>query len=73
VAERESEQPDWNVTGLNALMRHIVVRHHAYLGNELPLMERLIARLRVARGRTDAATVVPLERIFRLFEAGSPR
>src|ERR1017187_694085 len=56
VAEHETEQPDWNAAGLDALMRHIVVRHHAYLRNELPLMEQLIARLREARGRTDAAT-----------------
>jgi regulator of cell morphogenesis and NO signaling len=68
VAERETEQPNWNVTGLDALMRHIVVRHHAYLRNELPLMERLIARLREARGRTDAATVAPLEKVFRFFK-----
>lgn len=67
VAESETEQPNWNATSLDALMRHIVVRHHAYLRNELPLMERLIARLREARGRTDAATVIPLEKVFRFF------
>ena len=68
VAEHETEQPDWNAAGLDALMRHIVVRHHEYLRHELPLMERLIARLREARGRTDAATVVPLEKVFRFFK-----
>ena len=68
VAEPKMEQPNWNATGLDALMRHIVVRHHEYLRNELPLMERLIARLREARGRTDAVTVVPLEKVFRFFK-----
>ena len=68
VAEHETEQPDWNAAGLDALMRHIVVRHHEYLRHELPPMERLIARLREARGRTDAATVVPLEKVFRFFK-----
>lgn len=66
--EYETEQPDWNAAGLDSLMRHIVVRHHEYLRHELPLMERLIARLREARGRTDAATVVPLEKVFRFFK-----
>jgi regulator of cell morphogenesis and NO signaling len=68
VAEHETEQPDWTAAGLDALMRHIVVRHHEYLRHELPLMERLIARLREARSRTDAATVVPLEKVFRFFK-----
>ena len=68
VAEHETEQPDWNAAGLDALMRHIVVQHHEYLRHELPLMERLIARLRAARSRTDAATVVPLEKVFRFFK-----
>lgn len=68
VAEHETEQPDWNASSLDALMRHIVVRHHEYLRHELPLMEQLIARLRAARSRTDAATVVPLEKVFRFFK-----
>ena len=68
VAEHETEQPDWNASGLDALMRHIVVQHHEYLRHELPLMERLISRLREARGRTDAATIVPLEKVFRYFK-----
>ena len=68
VAEHETEQPDWNASGLDALMRHIVVQHHEYLRHELPLMEQLIARLRAARSRTDAATVVPLEKVFRFFK-----
>jgi regulator of cell morphogenesis and NO signaling len=68
VAEHETEQPDWNASGLDALMRHIVVQHHEYLRHELPLIEQLIGRLRAARGRTDAATVVPLEKVFRFFK-----
>lgn len=38
------EQADWNAEGLNALMQRIVVRHHAYLRKELPLMKRLVTR-----------------------------
>jgi len=68
VAEHKTEQPGWNASGLDALMRHIVVRHHEYLRHELPLLEQLIVRLRAARSRTDAATVVPLEKVFRFFK-----
>jgi len=62
------EQPDWNTGGLDALMEHIVVRHHAYLRKELPLLERLLARVREARGRADANTLAPLEKVFRFFK-----
>ena len=62
------EQPDWSTAGLDALMQYIVVRHHAYLRMELPLMERLVTRVREARGRADANTVAPLERVFRFFK-----
>ena len=63
-----AEQADWNTAGLDALMQHIVVRHHAYLRKELPLMERLIARVRETRGRADANTLAPLEKVFRFFK-----
>ena len=43
LATRRAEQPDWNTAGLDTLMQHIVVRHHAYLRKELPQMERLLA------------------------------
>ena len=46
LTEFNAEQADWNSAGLDALMQHIVVRHHAYVRNELPLMERLVARVR---------------------------
>ena len=49
-------------------MQHIVVRHHAYLRKELPLMERLVARVRETRGRSDANTLAPLEKVFRFFK-----
>ena len=62
-----AEQADWNTAGLDALMQHIVVRHHEYLRKELPLMERLLARARVTRGRVDANTLAPLEKVFRFF------
>ena len=62
------EQPDWNNGGLDALMEHIVVRHHAYLRKELPRLERLLARAREARGRADANTLAPLEKVFRFFK-----
>ena len=63
-----TEQADWNTAGLDALMQHIVVRHHAYLRKELPLMERLVARARETRGRADANTLVPLGKVFRFFK-----
>ena len=62
-----AEQPDWDTAGLDTLMQHIVVRHHAYLRKELPLMERLVTRVRETRGRADANTLAPLEKVFRFF------
>ena len=63
-----AEQADWNTAGLDALMQYIVVRHHAYLRKELPLMERLVARVRETPGRADANTLAPLEKVFRFFK-----
>lgn len=68
LTECRAEQADWNTAGLDALMRHIVVRHHAYLRKELPLMERLVARVRETRGRADVNTLAPLEKVFRFFK-----
>lgn len=63
-----AEQIDWHTAGLDALTQHIVVRHHAYLRKELPLLERLVAHARETRGRADANTLVPLEKVFRFFK-----
>jgi len=63
-----AEQANWNTAGLDALMQHIVVRHHAYLRKELPLMEKLIAHVRETRGRADVNTLAPLEKVFRFFK-----
>ena len=68
LTEFNAEQADWNSAGLDALMQHIVVRHHAYVRNELPLMERLVARVRETRGRSDANTLAPLEKVFHFFK-----
>ena len=63
-----AEQADWNTAGLDALMQHIVVRHHAYLRKELPLIGA-VTRARETRGRADAITLVPLEKVFRFSSA----
>jgi regulator of cell morphogenesis and NO signaling len=68
LTEFNAEQADWNSAGLDALMQHIVVRHHAYIRNELPLMEGLVALVRETRGRSDANTLAPLEKVFRFFK-----
>ncbi len=68
LTQRRAEQADWNTADLDVLTQHIVVRHHAYLRKELPLMERLLARAREARGRADANTLAPLEKVFRFFK-----
>jgi regulator of cell morphogenesis and NO signaling len=68
LTEFNEAQIDWNNAGLDALMQHIVFRHHAYLRKELPLMERFVARVRETRGRADANTVAPLEKVFRFFK-----
>jgi len=62
------DQPDWNIAGLDALMQYIVVRHHAYIRKELPLMDKFVARVRETRGRSDANTLAPLEKVFRFFK-----
>jgi len=68
LASRGKNQPAWNTASLDALMQYIVVRHHAYLRKELPLMERFLARARETGGRADANTVAPLEKVFRFFK-----
>ncbi len=57
----------WEQSSLDALMEHIVERHHQYLRCELPVMELTITRSAEMRGRGDASTLVPLVRIFRYF------
>ena len=68
LTEVKAEQIEWNTAGLDALMQHIVSRHHAYLRKELPLMERFVSRVRETGGRADANTVAPLEKVFRFFK-----
>jgi regulator of cell morphogenesis and NO signaling len=68
LTEFKAEQIDWNTAGLDALMQHIVSRHHDHLRKELPLMERFVARARETGGRADANTVAPLEKVFRFFK-----
>jgi regulator of cell morphogenesis and NO signaling len=39
------DEPDWSTAPLSGLADHIVERHHAYLREELPLLERRIERV----------------------------
>lgn len=64
----DGEQANWNTSTLDALMQHIVARHHGFLRKELPSMERAIAKAAELRARTNATALVSLERTFRLFK-----
>jgi regulator of cell morphogenesis and NO signaling len=64
----DGEQTNWNTSSLDALMRHIVARHHGFLRKELPSMESAIAKAVELRARTNANALVSLERTFRFFK-----
>ena len=55
-------------SSLDALMQHIVTRHHGYLRDELPAIERAIAKAVELRAGTKATALVSLERTFRFFK-----
>jgi regulator of cell morphogenesis and NO signaling len=64
----DAEQANWNTSSLDALMQHIIARHHGFLRKELPSMERAIARVVDLRAGTNATALVSLERTFRFFK-----
>jgi regulator of cell morphogenesis and NO signaling len=64
----DAEQADWNTSSLDTLMQHIVGRHHGFLRNELPSIERAIAKVVDLRAGTNATALVSLERTFRFFK-----
>ena len=55
-------------SSLDALMQHIVTRHHGYLRDELPAIERAIAKAVELRAGTKATALLSLERTFRFFK-----
>jgi iron-sulfur cluster repair protein YtfE (RIC family) len=54
-----------NASSLDALMQHIVTRHHGFLREELPVIERAIAKAVQLRAGTNATALLSLERTFR--------
>jgi regulator of cell morphogenesis and NO signaling len=66
--KEDAEQANWNTASLDALMEHIVARHHGFLRKELPSMERAIAKAVELRGGPNPTALVSLERTFRFFK-----
>jgi len=64
----DAEQANWNGASLDALMEHIVGRHHGFLRKELPSMERAIGKAVEVRAGPNPTALVSLERTFRFFK-----
>jgi regulator of cell morphogenesis and NO signaling len=64
----DRELPNWNILTLDTLTQHIVLCHHGFLREELPAIERAIAKAVELRAGTKATALVSLERTFRFFK-----
>ena len=65
--ERENAVPgarNWNTEPLEALIRHILDRHHSYLRAEFPRLASWLAAVRHAHGARDGAMLEELDQVF---------
>jgi regulator of cell morphogenesis and NO signaling len=60
---------DWNTAPLAEVIRHILVRHHLYLENALPAIDRLLTRIADTNGERFPKLVPPLLKAFHLMKA----
>jgi regulator of cell morphogenesis and NO signaling len=65
--QREAAAPEtrnWNTEPLDALIEHILNRHHTYLREEFPRLTSWLAAVRRAHGARDGAMLVDLDAVF---------
>ncbi|MEZ5399878.1 MAG: iron-sulfur cluster repair di-iron protein [Bryobacteraceae bacterium] len=55
---------DWSAQPLDALIAHILDRHHTYLRAELPRLETWLAAVRKAHGERDGVMLAALDDVF---------
>jgi len=60
----EADTTDWQSADIDALIDHILTRHHAYLKTELPRIEAMLAKVIAAHGERHGAIVIPLSETF---------
>jgi len=58
------EQADWSHEPLRKLIEYIVAGHHAWLRDQMPLIEHLMDRAAKLHGASRPESIVPLQRIF---------
>lgn len=63
-ADAASGIRNWNTEPLDALIAHIVDRHHAYLRQEFPRLESWLAAVRREHDARDGTTLAGLDQVF---------
>ncbi len=69
-AEIASQPEGWQDRALTDLIRYIVSKHHAYLREELPAIDRLLAAPTIDKSDARAAELGRLANLFRQFRRG---
>ncbi len=62
-----SPETDWSGATLDALIRHIIGEHHAFLREELPAIDCLIATWSAAAGEDHSGAPQSVRSVFRQF------
>ncbi|MGD9874346.1 MAG: iron-sulfur cluster repair di-iron protein [Kiritimatiellia bacterium] len=61
---KPSAQKDWSKAPVTELADHILDKHHAFMKEQLPRMDSLLAKVRSAHGENHGAMIDDLRRVF---------
>jgi regulator of cell morphogenesis and NO signaling len=64
AADEPAAERDWRLAPLAGLIDHIVGKHHHYLWNELPEIERKINKVLAAHGERHGEALAALHEVF---------
>lgn len=70
AVETELFAPEWRNSTLRDLIRHIVLKHHAYLREELPAIDLLLSVSATTGNDARSGEPATLTKIFRQFRRG---
>lgn len=62
--ERNATETDWSVASLTVLADHILDKHHAFMKEQLPRLDTLLARVQKAHGAKHGDVLDKLRRVF---------
>jgi len=68
-AANAPEERDWSKASLAELIGHIVSKHHAYLNNELPVIEQRMAKVLGKHGANHSDFLPQLAELFAALKA----